>query len=147
MPRSQAAGIAVTVAAALGGLAYLYERASTPPQPMERGELLRVTRQLASDARESERLAKLVATGQVNEHYARAHHEKIAEDVHDAQKQLDSPPPQGHEDDATQAAELAAEMKQLLDDAAPYLADRAAMQRLHDEHARIAGALEQLASK
>ena len=147
MPRSEIAGIVVAVAAALGGLTYLYQRASMPPQPMERGELLRIERKLASDARESQRLAKLVATGQVNQHYARATHEKIAEDVHDAQKQLDAPPPMGREEDATRAAELAAQMKQLLDDAAPYLADRAAMQRLHDEHARIAAELERLDSK
>lgn len=147
MPRSEIAGIVVAVAAAAGGLAYLYERASMPPQPMERGELLRIERQLASDARESERLAKLVATGQVNQHYARAAHQKISEDVHGAQKQLDTPPPKGREDDATQAAELAAEMKQLLDDAAAHLADPVAMQRLHDEHGKIAADLERLASK
>ena len=147
MPRSEVAGIVVAVAAAAGGLAYLYTRASMPPQPMERGELLRIVRQLASDARESERLAALVATGQVTQHYARATHEKISEDVRDAQKQLDIPPPKGREDDATQVGELAAEMKQLLDDSAPYLADPAAMRRLHDEHAKIAADLERLASK
>lgn len=147
MPRSEIAGIVVAILAVLGGLTYLYERASRGPAPMENGELLRVARQLASDARESERLTLLVATGQLNEHYAKAHHRKIADDIHEAQDLLDTPPPRGREADAKRAGELAAQMKALLEGAAPRLADRDALAKLKDEHARIAAELEGIASR
>jgi hypothetical protein len=147
MDRREIGGIAAAVAFVLGGIGYLLHRAALPPEPMEPGQFTRLVRQLASDAREAERLAGLVATAQVNEHYAKAHHKKLAQDVHDAKDEFDHPPPQGGEAEAKRAVELATRMQQLLEGAGPQLADRDAMQRLHDEHARIAAELGRLAGK
>ena len=147
IPRTEIAGIVLAAAAALGGLAYLYHRASEPPHPMDPGELSRTARQLASDARESAKLASLVGSGAVNFNYARTQHKKIADDVHDASRQLDAPPPRGREQDAKHLGELASRMHELLEATAPQLADRAAMQKLEDEHARMAGDIEGISKR
>lgn len=147
MRRSDIAGLVVAVIAVPGGLGYLYHRAATAPHAMEVDELQRIARQLASDGRESARLAGLVAAGQVNAYYARAQHEKISEDVRDGLKSLDAPPPQGREDDTRRAAALASDMKARLDQTAPQLADAAAMRKLQSEHARIAADLEAIAAR
>jgi hypothetical protein len=145
--RSEIAGAVVAAAVALGGLAYLYHRASEPPHAMDPGELSRITRQLGSDARESARLATLTGADQVSFNYARAQHRKIAEDVHDAQANLDVPPPRGREDDAKRLGELAGRMHDMLEATAPQLADPEAMRKLQVEHTRIAGEIERLASR
>ncbi len=54
---SERTGIAAAIIVVLGGLAYLYHRAGTAPEPLRDDEFARITRQLASDARESARLA------------------------------------------------------------------------------------------
>lgn len=145
MTRFEIAGLAFGVAAALGGLGFLAHRAAAEPGPMEADEFGRIVRQLASDARESAHLAALVAGGQLNEHYARAANEKLGDDVKDARKRLEAPPPRGGEDAARRAGELAQHMKDLLDSVPRAMADTGAMQRLQAEHERIAGDLERLA--
>lgn len=139
------AGLAAAIVVGLGAVSFLYHRASMVPEPMELAELNRIARQLASDARESQRLAALVATGQVNEHYAKAQHEKLAEDLGEARKKLDEPPPQGRTGDAKRMEALVERMNELLADAPSKTTDRAAMTALAGEHGRIAAELEQLA--
>ena len=145
MTRFEIAGLVFGAAAALGGLGFLAHRAATQPEPMERDEFARIVRQLASDAHESAQLAALVADGRVNEHYARAAHEKLGDDVKDTRKRLEAPPPRGGEEAVRKAGELAQHMKDLLDGVPRQMADMAAMRRLQAEHERIAGDLERLA--
>lgn len=147
MRRIEIAGIVAAIAAVLGGLAYLYTLAAAQPEPMPSDEFLRVVRQLASDARESQRMAHLVATGQLNAHYARVHHEMLADDVNDARDKLNAPPPRGREAAMRHTIDLANEMKGLLDRTAPQVADRAAMEQLEASHARIAADLEGIAAR
>jgi len=147
MTRFEIAGLAFGVAAAIGGIGLLAHRAATQPEPMEASEFARIVRQLASDARESAHLAALVADGRVNEHYARAAHEKLGDDVKDTRKRLEAPPPRGGEEATRKAGELAQHMKDLLDTVPRVMADRDAMQRLQAEHDRIAGDLDRLAPR
>ena len=144
MTRFEIAGLAFGAAAALGGLGFLAHRAATQPEPMERGEFARIVRQLASDARESAHLAALVADGRVNEHYARAAHEKLGDDVNDTRKRLEAPPPRGGEEATRKADELAQHMKDLLDSVPREMADASAMRRLQAGQERVAGDLERL---
>ena len=112
------------------------------------GSAISITaRQLASDARESARLARLTGTGQVNVYYSRAQHGKIAEDVKDAIKSLDAPPPRGREVDTKRAVALAMEMKTLLDATPPQLAEATALSKLEQQHSSIAAELEGIASR
>lgn len=145
IPRAEIAGIALAIAGIVGGLGYLYHRASEPPHAMDGDELSRIARQLASDARESAKLASLTLGGQVNLNYTRNQHRKIAEDVHDAKRGLDAPPPRGREQDAKRLAQLAGHMQELLEATAPRLADREAMRQLQEEHTRIAAGIERIA--
>jgi hypothetical protein len=71
--RSRAREIAAWIVGALVALAvlaWLYDRAAAMPEPLQVDELSRVVRQLASDAREAERLATALTRSQLTRNFA-----------------------------------------------------------------------------
>jgi len=101
--------LAVAVASAA-----LYERAAAVPEPMERDDLARTSRKLASDALEASALARALAAGQLTLRFALVQHEQLAQDLEDVRKDLDRPPPSGSEERAQQLREAVQRLSEML---------------------------------
>ena len=116
----------------------LYQRAAAVPQPMERDDLARTSRKLASDALEASALARALASGQLTLHFALAQHEQLAQDVEDVRKELDRPPPAGAEERAQQLREAVQRLSEMLLEVPLHVADAQAMTRISAEEEAIA---------
>jgi len=116
----------------------LYQRAATVPEPMKPEELSRVARILASDAMEAQGLARALATGQLTEHFARAQHEQLSQDLDDIRKSLDQPPPTGAQDRVQKLADAARRLDDAVKSVPSRMADAAAMAQVANDEGAIA---------
>jgi len=145
--RSRARGIAawgVGALVALALVAWLYDRAAAMPEPMTVDEFSRVVRQLASDAREAERLATALTRSQLTRNFAEHQHRQLEEDVSEARSELDAPGPGGDEASVRHARDLADRLAANLRGARLQASDHDAIARIGAEQAAIAEALERM---
>jgi hypothetical protein len=116
----------------------LYQRAAAVPEPMERDEVARTSRKLASDALEASALAHALASGQLTLHFALTQHEQLAQDVEELRKELDRPPPAGGEEHAQQLRETVQRLSEVLLEVPLHVSDAQAMARISAEEQAIA---------
>jgi len=116
----------------------LYQRAAAVPEPMQSEDLARTARKLSSDAREASALARALATGQLTLRFAVSQHEHLAQDLEDVRKELDRPPPTGHEERAQRLREAAQRLGEVLIEVPLHMADAQAMSRISADEEAIA---------
>jgi len=133
----EAAAYAVGALVALAVLAALYVRAAAMPEPMAADEFSRITRQLASDAHEAERLAVALTRSELTRNYGEYQHRHIGEDVSDTRKKLDAPGPAGDEAVVERARALAGRLAADLEAARLRMSDHDALERIAEDEARI----------
>jgi hypothetical protein len=120
----------------------LYEQASSVPEPMKPDELARAARKVKSDAVEASALARALAAGQLTDHFGRKQHEEISSDLDDVLKQLDEPPPAGHEADAQRVRDALQRLDAIVQGIGPHVADSQAMSRIAEDEAALARSVD-----
>jgi hypothetical protein len=140
-----AIGVALVLLAVGGTM--LYRIATQRPGPMDAQEFGRTARTLASDAKELARIATLIAEDRLTANFSETQRETLRKDVVEQAKKLEEPPPAGRESDGARARELAAALREALDQLKEQVADRSRLQKMHDELSRIGGELERMGGK
>ena len=134
------AGIVLTLAAATG----LYRVAAAPPEPMKTEEFARYTRHVASLARETALLADQLRARRVPGKFARAHRQKLQEEVEDQAKTLATPAPPELADAGEHARSITAALADNLRNLEPHLTEPAFLEKTVADAAHLAEEMAKL---
>lgn len=134
------AGIVLTLAAATG----LYRVAAAPPEPMKTEEFARYTRHVASLARETALLANQLRSNRVPGNFARAHRQKLQEEVEDQAETLDTPLPPQLAEAGERARALNTALADNLRNLEPHLTEPAFLEKTAADAAHLAEEMAKL---
>jgi hypothetical protein len=139
--------IAIACLLVAGAAAGLYAVASRPPEPMDARELGRITRQLASLARETAVLSGAILEDRVTGAYARTHREKIEEELGDQAAMLQAPLAPAVRAAGEKARTLAGALSAQVVALKLHYTEREELEPIRRELTRIAGDLDQLEAR
>jgi hypothetical protein len=134
------AGIVLTLAAATG----LYRVAAAPPEPMTTEEFARYTRHVASLARETALLADQLRARRVTGNFARAHRQKLQEEVEDQAKEFAAPVPLQLAEAGERARALTTALADNLRNLEAHLTEPAFLEKAAADAAHLAEEMAQL---
>jgi hypothetical protein len=127
--------IAAGIVLAIAGFGFGYKAASKPPSPMEPDDFGRITKRLASLAAETQLLAESVTGDKVTEHFARTHLDRLFDEVHDQETELDKPVPPALAGE--EVRDLRVRLQSELTDMKRHLSEPGPMARSQEEAARL----------
>ena len=139
-PRVAALWVAVWLAIATAAV-ILFRIADATPRATPREDFDRSVRQLRSDALEAQRLARMIANGQLTTNFAMQQHRMLVDDVKDVRTALDKPAPREGSADAERARKAVEKLDELLKAVPVNLVDAAALDRIAADEAALARAL------
>ena len=126
------------------GLFGAWKVASRPPEPQDARELARVSRQVASLARETALAANAILHSRVTLAYATTHREKLEEAVGEEAGKLEASFAPALRHDAEEARELTARLAETLKSFKRHLAEPEGLQEVADDAESISVAVARL---
>ena len=134
------AGIVLSLAAATG----LYRVAAAPPEPMKTEDFARYTRHVASLARETALLAEQLRARRITGHFARAHRQKLQEEVEDQAEEFATPVPPQLAEAGERARALTTALADNLRNFEPHLTETGFLEKTAADAARLAEEMAKL---
>jgi predicted dinucleotide-binding enzyme len=134
-------GTAIGIVLFLVAGAFLWQAASKNPGPMKKEDFERTTHALASYANETVLFVEQLSARELTAAFARTHRDYLEENVADESRKLVAPLPSDLAAAGAKARTLAARLGAALKDIRGKVADRAALEEIHDEVKRIGAEL------